>query len=904
MAIEQQQGQPANQDEQYRREVKEHLSNLINRIPIGVYLFVSSADGGMRFDFVSPRFCEIYNIPEEEFMRDPSVAFNSTHPDDYESLITANKHAIDSGKIFSWEGRFIVDGEMKWVEINSEPNQLSNGDILWSGLMKDITERKLIEEALTKRQGEHEEAQKIAHLGHWDLDLVDNELVWSDENYRIFGVKPGTVNTYDTFLKTVHPDDYEFVDTAYKESVKNNTPYNIEHRLLMQDGSIKWVNEACKTFYDDNGTPLRSIGTTLDITERINLLKDLKVKNSILSIQQETSPDAILVVDENAMIASYNQRFVELWNIPEDLVIAGVDEPVLQTVVSQVMDSEAFLSRVRYLYEHREESSHEELLLRDGRVIDRYSAPVFGERKQYYGRIWYFRDITERRQNELEFRKLSQAVNSAGEGIIITDENAVIDYVNPAFSNITGYGAEEAIGKTPAMLKSHAQDPSFYKDLWETITRGEVWSGTLIDRKKDGSFYPAMMSVAPIHDDQGEITHYVSLQQDMTEHRQLEEQLLQSQKMEAVGTLVGGIAHDFNNMLAGIAGNVFLAKRKAGDNTEVVEKLDRVETLGGRAADMIKQLLIFARKDKVTMKTVMAASFFKEALRLAESGVPENINLSYNISEEQMLIQGDSTQLQQLIMNLLNNARDAVSGVSKPAIHCQLEPFSADDSFRIKHPENNTDNFIHLLVSDNGHGIPQDKLDRIFEPFFTTKSVGKGSGLGLSMVFGAVERHNGIIELQSEVGEGTVFHIYLPQVEQQPETISDKQVDIIQGQGEKILFIDDDDIMRSTTAEVLRGLGYEVLVSVDGKQGLETFKSNMKNIDLIITDLVMPEMGGLELAQAVRQFDGAIPIILATGYDMDDVLVGDIPLDNSLVISKPFSFSDLSQLIQKIIKTK
>lgn len=391
---------------------------------------------------------------------------------------------------------------------------------------------------------------------------------------------------------------------------------------------------------------------------------------------------------------------------------------------------------------------------------------------------------------------------------------------------------------------------------------------------------------------------------DITEHQQLEEQLLQAQKMEAIGTLVGGIAHDFNNVLAGIVGNIFLAKGEVGNNVAVIENLENVESLSKRAADMIKQLLTFSRKDKVQMSTFAIAPFFKEAFKLAQSAIPENIELSYNISAEDMLIQGNSTQLQQIMMNLLNNACDAVDGVPQPVIHCQLESFSADDSFKKKHPDIKTGNFARLTVSDNGHGIPQDQQDRIFEPFFTSKGIGKGTGLGLSMVFGAVQRHNGVIELESEEGKGSTFHIYLPLEEAQVEPVSKKTTEVIQGQGETILLVDDEKEMRSATGKVLSLLGYNVLEAANGEEGLKIFKSNRSDIDLLFTDLVMPIMGGLELAKAIRQLDENMPIIFATGYDQDQALEGDTHLDHSLVISKPFSFNKLSQLMRTILEAK
>jgi len=506
-------------------------------------------------------------------------------------------------------------------------------------------------------------------------------------------------------------------------------------------------------------------------------------------------------------------------------------------------------------------------------------------------------------QSNKKLHKLSQALEQGGEGVMITDTSGTIEYVNSAFTKITGYHSEEAIGKKPSILKSEAQDPSYYKALWETIAAGDTWSGTLIDKRKDGSFYPAMTSIAPIYDEKGKTTHYVSLQQDMTEYQELEAKYHQAQKMEAIGTLVGGIAHDFNNMLSGITGNVFLAKRKVDDKKVTIEKLENIEALSNRASDMIKQMLAFSRKDKVEMKTFEFTPFFKEAIKLARSGIPENINFKHSTTTQGIFVEGNATQLQQLILNLLNNANDALADTSQPTIDCKVESFCADELFRRTHPDLKAEKFIQLTVSDNGHGIPIEKQNRIFEPFFTTKGAGKGTGLGLSMVFGVVQQHHGVIELESAIDKGATFKVYLPKLEQQVEVISKISDATIQGQGETILLVDDDEDMRQATGEALSELGYQIVVAGNGEEAMNTIKLNSHKFDLLLTDIVMPIMGGVELATSIRQSGKNMPIIFMTGYDKDRALE-DGDLDTIFVLSKPFAFTKLSQLIRTTLNNR
>lgn len=511
------------------------------------------------------------------------------------------------------------------------------------------------------------------------------------------------------------------------------------------------------------------------------------------------------------------------------------------------------------------------------------------------------RAYLEVHQSNLSLNKFSQAVHEAGESVMITDRNATIEYVNPAFTQITGYAQEEVLGNNPSILKSHAQDPSFYKELWETITAGRVWHGTLIDRRKDGSFYPGLMSVAPIHDEHGEITHFVSLQQDMTEHERLEAQFLQAQKMEAVGTLVGGIAHDFNNMLAALQGNVFLAKRKLDDPSVVGEKLQNVESLSMRAADVVHQLLTFARKDMVELRNIPLQAFIKEAVKLAKSAIPENVSFTKEITEQNIIVKGDATQLQQIVMNLLNNARDAVSDAKEPAIHMGLAALDSVQAYRDRYPDSTAEKFVHLYIQDNGCGIPDNLLDKVMNPFFTTKGVGKGTGLGLAMVYGAVETHGGLIEVESRQGKGTTFHIYLPIVEQEESSRDRSPRSAIKGQGELVLLVDDEESILESMGEVLRTLGYLVVEATDGATALDYYEDHTDEVSIVICDVVMPVMGGIELMKSIQRSNNPCPVILMTGYDSSERLQDVESIEGCELMHKPVSIGELTRKIRVML---
>ncbi len=515
------------------------------------------------------------------------------------------------------------------------------------------------------------------------------------------------------------------------------------------------------------------------------------------------------------------------------------------------------------------------------------------------------RDVTDRKLADETVRKLSSAIEQAGESVVITDRNGIIEYINSAFSRITGYSAEEAIGQTPRILKSGNQDAAFYEAMWGTITSGKVWHGKVIDRRKDGSFYPAMLTISPICDDSGDATHYthfIGIQSDLSALEDMEQRFHQAQKMEAVGTMVGGIAHNFNNILAGMSGNLYLAKRQVRKNPEVVQKLDNVEELSEHAAEMIQQLLAFARKGVVIMQEVPLAPFINETLKLLHASVPENIVFHQDICSDALPVKGDATLLHQVLVNLVNNARDAVDGVDEPSISIRLASFQTDDAFIENHPYFKAGTYAHLSVEDNGIGIPEHQLEHLFEPFFTTKEQGKGTGLGLSMVYGAMKTHHGFVEVESIKGKGSSFHIYIPLLEKAALAADSVQaIEPIHGQGELILLADDEQVVRNVMTEILESMGYRVLQAKDGLEAMELFTAHEQDLALALLDVVMPHCGGMPLAKRIRTINPDVPVLFLTGYDKEHVLHGETLMPNSEMLTKPVNFDRLSQRIRQML---
>lgn len=366
---------------------------------------------------------------------------------------------------------------------------------------------------------------------------------------------------------------------------------------------------------------------------------------------------------------------------------------------------------------------------------------------------------------------------------------------------------------------------------------------------------------APALDEHGNVDGVLGIFWDVTEQRLLEESFQQAQKMESVGTLVGGVAHEFNNTLAGITGRLYLAKIQAEDNPELIRHIDQISVLSYRAADMIQQLLAFSRKSPVTMKPFDLKSFIKETFKLHRFSIPENITIETDFSSGPLPVYGDSTQIQQVLVNLLHNARDAVSGVKNPQITVTLELFKADALFTQLHPGLSGQRLAHLAVEDNGCGISEENRDKIFDPFFTTKEVGKGTGLGLSMAYGAIQTHRGLIEVDAAREVGSKVHVYIPLSSSLTKHEQQDDLKVHHGKGECILLVDDESELRSVCSEIIESLGYTFMTAANGSEAVEAYAANKESIAMILMDVVMPVMGGVDAALAIKAMNKDAKII-------------------------------------------
>ncbi|MBN1674264.1 MAG: PAS domain S-box protein [Kiritimatiellae bacterium] len=517
------------------------------------------------------------------------------------------------------------------------------------------------------------------------------------------------------------------------------------------------------------------------------------------------------------------------------------------------------------------------------------------------GAIAYIHDITGRRESEAERVRLSTAVTQAAEAIVVTDRNGTINYVNPAFEQITGFGVVEVIGKNPRILKSGQQEAAFYRDMWETLTAGKVWRGRFVNKRKDGTLYAEDATISPIRDEAGTITNYVAVKRDVTEEIELEAQLRQAQKMEAIGNLAGGVAHDFNNLLTGILGysNMLKSYVKPGDN--VYRAAEVIERAANRAAVLTHQLLDFARKGERENVLVDMHATIEEVVGLLSRTIEKKIEITQKLGAERSWVLGDPGQMQQVILNLAVNARDAMPDGGK--LEFSTRVILVDDDFRARCGLEAPGEYLLASVTDSGTGIPKHIQERIFEPFFTTKEKGKGTGMGLAMVYTTIKDHRGTISVYSEVGLGTTFRIYLPLATDAPAAESVVRAQRIPGTG-RILVVDDEEIVRDVATRILESLGYEVATANDGREAVELYRQPGARIDLVIIDMVMPNMDGPDCFATLKKLDPNVRAIVSTGYGLDGPAKAVLEAGALGVAQKPYEASHLSQAVAAALQKK
>lgn len=664
----------------------------------------------------------------------------------------------------------------RWLKVNDR----RTGDGRTVSIHSDITDLKKREQVLIESQERLAEAQRIGHLGWWSLDIEGDELHWSDEVYRIFGIDDETATpTYETLIALVHPEDRARVRDAISSAVNHNRPYSLERRVVRRDGSQRIVHEKGEVSFDAKGCAAQLMVTLLDITDRKMIEEELRRSDERYNLA---------TMGSNEGIWDWDIRADKLYVSPRYREVLGIEVPGTQITRADVMANI------------------------DPQHLEKYTTRL-----------------------------------------------------NDHFS-----------GKTPFFSCEYRVQSTTGEGRW-ILERGLAL--------RDATGTPYRMA--------GSIT-------DVTERRTAEDRLLHTQKMEALGQLAGGVAHEFNNLLTGISGFARMAQKKPGDVDRVTNCLEEIIMSADRSADITRQLLKFSRREEETkVQVIYPSTAIKGMTKMLESLIGASVKLTIAIEDKDARCLIDPGQLSQVLVNLAVNARDAMPQGGEIVIGTRLVPAGTGIDEKTGRKLNGP--HVCIYVKDKGVGIDEKTLKRIYEPFFSTKEQGKGTGLGLSITYGIVDNSGGFIHVDSEVGKGTTFFIYLPASADEATAAATGPAvpaEDLLGAGETVLVVDDEKSVRALVAASLDEQGYRVVSAGNGVEALEILKVFQGKFDLLLTDVAMPQMGGIELAKHFAKAQPQARIRYMSGYPDREIAKFSEPIDASVLLMKPFTPEKLAEFVR------
>jgi PAS domain S-box-containing protein len=507
----------------------------------------------------------------------------------------------------------------------------------------------------------------------------------------------------------------------------------------------------------------------------------------------------------------------------------------------------------------------------------------------------------ERKRIEEQLRVLSRTVEQSPVSIMITDTTGAIEYVNPRFSQITGYTPDEVRGRNARILKSSENPASLYRDMWHTIVAGGEWRGELCNTTKSGVQIWEAMTISPIRNAAGDVTHFVALKEDITDRRRSDLTLQRARKMEGVQSVLSGIAQNFNNILNNVLGFALLVKKYSSDPAKIVRYAEVIEQSAGRGAQLTERLLALTVDEQMPLEEVRLPDVISDALLRLSPDLPPSITMVNEVQKAISTVYANEQELVAALTHLLRNAVEAmvdadVAGtitVSASDIDGAAAGLPSMD-----HEEGMT--WVGIHVADRGPGIPPEIRDRVFDPLYTTKDQARHPGLGLSQVYNTTRRHRGIVTLESVPGSGTVFHLYLP-AKPRIAPVTMVAPPSYAGKGELVLLVDDEPAMREFGREILSEVGYRVMVAKNGKEAVDIFREHTGEIDLVVLDLIMPHMDGGQAFLEMKKLRGDVRACFCTGFTSDQVITSLLEEENLKAIKKPFQPEEFLQIVRQTI---
>lgn len=795
------------------------------------------------------------------------------------------------------------DGTTLPISLNAIAVKDAAGDYLFSrSVVLDISERQAAQreqqqaqEALRTSEEQFRLVLNLTNTGFWDWNITTDKLLWSDNNYHLLGLIPNSVEPiYQTWRDRIHPEDIDRVEQALNHALDTQTDYEAEYRVIYPDGSHHWIMDRGRGIYDASGQPVRMVGMIFDISERKQTELALWKTQQQLQAIVNNSPAVIYLIDSQNKQILVNRSYAQLLSTTLDNLIG---KSIYEAWPKE--NADIFAANNQRVLQGNQAIEVEENIIIAGKVYTYITIkfPLHDANGIPYAVCGISTDITERKQAQQKIREQAALIDIATDAIFVHDLENNILFWSQGSERLYGWTPEESLGK-----KAHEL---FYKQsllqleavLQSTIKLGS-WQGELEQITKTGREIIVASRWTLVHDETGKPRSILVVNTDITEKKQLERQFYRAQRLESIGTLASGIAHDLNNVFTPI---IMIAQllplRCKNVDARTKELFQTLDSSSKRGANLVKQILTFARGTEGQRILLQPGHLLKELVKVIKQTFPKSIDIVTDIPTNTLwMVQGDPTQLEQVFMNLAVNARDAMPDGGTLTI--TAENRIIDKTYARMHLEAEEGGYFVVTVADTGTGIPPELLERIFDPFFTTKEIGKGTGLGLSTVLGIVKNHGGFVEVSSQMGKGTKFQVFLPRGEgTATETIT--KTELLKGNGELILVVDDEKVVQQTTQETLADYNYKTLAAKDGIEALTLYVQHEQEISAVLLDIIMPNMDGLIAIRTLRTLNPKVKIIATSGLSSNEQKATTIGANKFL--SKPYTATDLVTTLSEVI---
>jgi two-component system cell cycle sensor histidine kinase/response regulator CckA len=748
-------------------------------------------------------------------------------------------------------------------------------------------------------------ALSAAGMGVWEWNLKTNEVYWSPECYEIANLKDFD-QTFEGFMHLIHAEDVPQLMSSAKEAVDNKKNFVAEFRLVSPQGEIQWLSNFGQTEYDQDGTPLRLIGTVKDITEQKKAEAAIRESEKKFRALVEATTQYVWTADPELKVDEFPKWWSDLTGqAPENLNNWGW----LEVLHPEDRDTAKENWKIAVL---QKRSFHIDLRIfvkmGEYRYFGVRGVPIFtpeGNVSRWIGAMYDFterkRSIEDLRQSEQRFRSL---ISATAQIVWTADPNGVILTAHTPYGELIGETGNNISEEWAAQIHPDDKD-RVLAEFSAAVQNKTDYQCEYQMLYTDNKYHHFIARGMPVFEKDGDVREWVGTLTDITESKlaeaellKKEDQLRQAQKLESIGRLAGGIAHDFNNMLTVINGYSDLVIRSLSPDNPIRPKIEEIRMAGKRSAEITNRLLAFSRRQILKTNVIDLNQVISDTDIILNRLIGEDIQVIENLSPNLGQIKADSGQLSQIIMNLVINSRDAMP--QGGSITIKTENVSLDEEFVNQNLGASVGDFILLKISDTGHGMDEETKSHIFEPFFTTKDVGQGTGLGLSTVYGIVNQFDGFLTVSSEPGRGAIFNIYLP-ILKEPVKNFEKQINskrVFNGT-ETILLVEDEELVRKLSRQMLEKAGYKVIEAENGNKALSLIEQIRNKVDLLITDVVMPKMSGRELADHLAE---VCPRVLFTsGYTDDDMIRHGISRVNFNFLQKPYTLDELTGKVREIL---